>query len=107
MMQSLKTVTGSTRDLNNVHEITDLLAPNEPAKLYPSIERKAARWAVMDADTRLNDSSAGTERCTTSDHKRCLQCEDSLRTIRKWHLRSWRQVQMLTQSHMRNPVAKA
>ena len=48
-----KTVTGGTRDLNNVHEITDLLAPNYPGKLYSAIERKAAGQAVMDADTRL------------------------------------------------------
>ena len=60
-MQSLKTVTGGIRDLNNsVHEITDLLAPNDPGKLYSAIERKAAGWAVIDADTSLNDSAAGT-----------------------------------------------
>ena len=39
VMQSLKTVTGGIRDLNNVHEITDLLAPNDPGKLYSAIER--------------------------------------------------------------------
>ena len=49
-MQSLETVTGGIRDLNNVHEITDLLAPNDPGKLYYAIERKAVRWAVMAAD---------------------------------------------------------
>ena len=43
-MQALKTVTGGIRDLNNVHEITDLLAPNDPGKLYSAIERKAAGW---------------------------------------------------------------
>ena len=58
-MQSPKTVTGGIRDLNNVHEITDLLAPNDPGKLCSAIERKASSWAVMDADTRLSDSSAG------------------------------------------------
>ena len=42
VMQSLKTVTGGIRDINNVHEITDLLAPNDPGKLYPAIERKVA-----------------------------------------------------------------
>ena len=55
VMQSLKTVTCGTRDLNNVHEITDLLAPSDPGKLYSAIEHKAAGWAVMDADTRLGD----------------------------------------------------
>ena len=59
VMQSLKTVTGGIRDFDNVHEITDLLAPNDPGKLYSVIERKAASWVVMDADTRLNDRSAG------------------------------------------------
>ena len=35
VMQSLKTVTGGIRNLdNNVHEITDLLAPNDPGNLY-------------------------------------------------------------------------
>ena len=69
VMQSLKTVTGGIRDLNNVHEITDLLAPNDPGKLYSAIERKAAGWAVMDADTRLNDSSAGAGKGVKGDHK--------------------------------------
>ena len=69
VMKSLKTVTGGTRDLNNVHEIADLLAPNDPGKLYSAIERKAAGWAVMDADTRLNDSSAGAGKGTEGDRK--------------------------------------
>ena len=47
-MQSLKTVTGAIRHLNNVHESTDLLAPNNPGKLCS----KAAGGVVMDADTR-------------------------------------------------------
>ena len=34
VMQSLRTVTGGIRDLNNVHEITDLLALNDPGKPY-------------------------------------------------------------------------
>ena len=58
-MQSLKTVTGAIRDLNKVHEIADLLAPNDPGKVCSVIERKAAGWAVMDADTRLSASTAG------------------------------------------------
>ena len=66
---SLRTVTDGIRDLNNVHEITDLLAPNDPGKLYSAIERKAAGWAVMDADTRLNDSSAGAGKGARGDHK--------------------------------------
>ena len=69
VMQSLKTVTGGIRDLNNVHEITDLLAPNAPGKLHSAIERKAAGWAVMDADTRLNEGSAGAEQGAEGDHK--------------------------------------
>ena len=69
VMQSLKTVTGGIRDLNNVHEITDLLAPNDPGKLYSAIERKAAGWAVMDADTRLNDSSAGAGKGAKGDRR--------------------------------------
>ena len=40
-MQSLKTVTGGI-SLNNINEITDLLAPTDPGKLYSAIERKAA-----------------------------------------------------------------
>ena len=46
VMQSLKTVTGGIRDLNTVHEITDLLAPNDPGKLCSAIERKppVGRW---------------------------------------------------------------
>ena len=63
-MQSLKTV----RDLENVHEITDLLAPNDPAKLCSGIERKAAGW-VVDGDTRLSDSSAGVGKGAKGDHK--------------------------------------
>ena len=69
LMQSLKTVTGGIRDLNNVHEITDLLAPNDPGKLNSAIERKAVGWAVMDADTRLSDSSAGAGKGAKGDHK--------------------------------------
>ena len=68
-MQSLKTVTGGIRDLNNVHEISDLLAPNDPGELYSAIERKAARWAVIDADTRLNEGSAGTGKGAKGEHK--------------------------------------
>ena len=68
VMQSLKTVTGGIRDLT-VLEITDLLAPNDPGKLYSAIERKAAGWTVMDADTRLSDSSAGAGKGTKGDHK--------------------------------------
>ena len=34
VVQSLKTVTGGIRDLNNVHDITELLAPNDPGKLF-------------------------------------------------------------------------
>ena len=59
VMPSLKTVTGGNRDLNNMHEITDLLTPCDPGKLYSAIERNAARSAVMDADTRLSDNTAG------------------------------------------------
>ena len=69
LMQSLKTVTGGIRDLNNMHEITDLFAPNLPGKLYSAIERKAAGWAVMDADTRLCDSTAGAGKDAKGDHK--------------------------------------
>ena len=68
-MQSLKTVTGGIRDLNNVHEMADLLAPNGPGKLYSAIERKAAGWAVMDADTRLNEGSVGTGKGAKGDHE--------------------------------------
>ena len=68
-MQSLMTVTGGIRDLNNVHEIMDLLAPKDPRKLYSAIERKAAGWAVMDADTRLNEGSAGKGKGAKGDHK--------------------------------------
>ena len=68
-MQSLKTVTGGIRDLNNVHEIMDLLAPKDPRKLYSAIERKAAGWAVMDADTRLNEGSAREGKGAKGDHK--------------------------------------
>ena len=69
VMQSLKTVTGGIRDLNSVHEITDLLAPNDPGKLYSATERKTAGCAVMDADTPLNDSSAGAGEGAKGDHK--------------------------------------
>ena len=69
VMQSLKTVTGGIRDLKNVPEITDLLAPNDPGQLYSAIERKAAGWAVMDADTRLSGSSTGAGKSAKGDHK--------------------------------------
>ena len=69
VMQSLTMVTSGIRDLNNVHEITDLLAPNDTGKLYPAIERKAAGRAVMDADTRLNEGSAGAGKDPKGDHK--------------------------------------
>ena len=68
-MQSLKTVTDGIRDLNNVHEITDLLAANDAGKLYSAIERKAAGWAVMEADTPLSDSTAGAGKDAKGDHK--------------------------------------
>ena len=68
-MQSLKTVTGSTRDFNNVDEITDLLAPNNLGKLHSAIERTVAGSAVMDADTRLSDSSGGAGKRAKGDHK--------------------------------------
>ena len=64
-----------------MHEITDLLAPNDPGKLHSAIERKAAGWAVMDADTRLSDSSTGARKGAKGDHKgaysatiRCKHC---------------------------------
>ena len=57
VMQSLNSVTGGIRDPNNVHEITDLLAPNDPGKLYSAIQRKAAGWAVLDADVRHSDTA--------------------------------------------------
>ena len=87
VMQSVKTVTGGITDLNNVHELTDLLAPNCPGKLHSAIERKAAAWAVMDAGTRLSDSSAraGCQRRP----QRCVQRGDSLQTSRQRHLCSW------------------
>ena len=59
-MQSLKTVHGW-------HQRPQ--APSDPGKLHPATERKAAGWAVMDADTRLNDSAAGTGKGATGDHK--------------------------------------
>ena len=92
VMQALKTVTGGIRDLNNVHEITDLLAPNDPGKLYYAIERKAAGWAVMDADTRLHEGSAGVGKGAKGDHKGAYSA-----TICQGHLRSRGQVQVLTQ----------
>ena len=95
-MQSLETVTSGIRHLNNVHKIRDLLAPNHSGKLFSAIERRAAGWAVMDADTRLSDSSAGAGKCQMRP-QRCVQRDDSLHTARQRHLRSWRQVQILTQ----------
>ena len=68
-MQSLNTDTSAITDFNNAHEITDLLAPNDPGKMYSAIERRAAGWAVMDADTRLNDSAGGTGKGTKGGHK--------------------------------------
>ena len=69
VVRSLKRVTGGVRNLNNLHEITDLLAPNDPGKLYSAIERKAAEWAVMDADIRLSVSTAGAGKGAKGDHK--------------------------------------
>ena len=69
-MQSLKTVTGGIRDLNNVHEITEF-ATNDPGKLYSAVEHKAAGWAVMDADTRFSDSSVVRERVSKATTKVC------------------------------------
>ena len=40
-MQSPKTVTGGIRDLNSVHEISDLRAPGGPGALCSAIERKS------------------------------------------------------------------
>ena len=65
VMQSLKTVTDGIRDLDPVHEITDLLAPNDPG--HRTQGRRG--WLVMDADTRLNDSSAGAGKGAKGDHK--------------------------------------
>ena len=75
--------------LNNMHEITDLLAPNDPGKLYSAIERKAAGWAVMDADTRLNEGSAGTGKGAKGDHKGAhsatIPCKHSAKgTFARW-----------------------
>ena len=53
----------------HIHEITDLLAPNDSGKLYSAIECKAAGWAVMDADTRLSDSTTGAGKGAKGDHK--------------------------------------
>ena len=47
------------KELQAAGSLTDLLAPSGPGKLYSAIERKAAGWAVMDADFRRSDSSAG------------------------------------------------
>ena len=66
MMQSLKTVTRGFRDLNNVHEIADLLAPNDPGNLYSATERKAASCGRL---WTLNDSSAGAGKGAKVDHK--------------------------------------
>ena len=46
---------------------SQICMPNDPGKLYSVFERKAAGWAVMDANTRLNDSAAG--KGAKGDHK--------------------------------------
>ena len=61
-MHTLQTVTGVIRDLTTYTK-SALLAPNDPGKLHSAIERKAAGWAVMDADTRLSDSKGGGKGC--------------------------------------------
>ena len=69
VMQPMAMVTGGIRDFNNVHEITDLLATSDPGMLVSATERKAARWAMMDADTGISDSTAGAGKGTKGDDK--------------------------------------
>ena len=52
-----ETVAGRIRDLRIVQEIVDLLVRSDLVKLSLATERKAAGWGVMDADTRLSDTS--------------------------------------------------
>ena len=81
-MQSLKTVTVGIRDLNNVHEITDLLAPNDPGQLYSAIERKAASWADKGAYSATthkgsdakSSSEGGKGKKANNERDRCKKC---------------------------------
>ena len=96
-MLSLKTMTGGIRDINNVHEITDLLAPNDPGKLFSAIERKAAGWGSdgrgHSTQRQLGWSGKGCQKRP----QRCVQRGDSLQALCQKHLRSKRQVQNLTE----------
>ena len=71
VMQYVKTVTGGIRALNNVHQLTDWLAPSDPGNQLSAIERKVAGWAVMDADTVSTTARLERERVpkvTTKAH---------------------------------------
>ena len=89
VMQSLKTV----------------VAPSDPGKLYSAIERKAAGWVVMDADTRLSDSTAGAGKGAKGDHRGAY----SATTPYKHHAKgTCARVQILTQKvRTRSPATRA
>ena len=64
----------------------DLLAPSDPGKLYFAIERKAAGWAVMDADARgdkcrfshkgsdKSGGKGGNGKKANNERDRCKKC---------------------------------
>ena len=61
----------------------DLLAPNDPGKLYSAIERKAAGWAVMDAESCLSINSAGTSKGANGEGRGSIQCVNTLHLQRR------------------------
>eukprot|EP00969_Alexandrium_andersonii_P373035 15483070-Alexandrium_andersonii.AAC.1 len=54
-MSSLKTLTSQVRELKNILEVADLLAPNDVKRLYEVVNKKAVERAVLDNDARLTE----------------------------------------------------
>ena len=67
VVQSLKTVTWYPRPQQRARN--HRLACAKRSRKVVLIERKAAGWAVMDADTRPSDSTAGVGKGAKGDHK--------------------------------------
>ena len=58
VLSSLRLLAKGVRELNNLLEITELLAPGDPKKIYQAVHKRAAEWAVLDSDPRTGGNSA-------------------------------------------------
>lgn len=57
VLSSLKMLVSGVRELKNVIEITELMAPGNAKRLYTVVHKKAADWAVLDCDPRTNGAT--------------------------------------------------